>query len=31
VGAFELDKMDDMTKAVIQVQSPKMPAEEEDQ
>jgi multidrug efflux pump subunit AcrA (membrane-fusion protein) len=31
VGAFELDKMDDMTKATIQVQSPKMPAEEEDQ
>jgi HlyD family secretion protein len=31
VGAFELDKMDDMTKAVIQVQSPKMPDEEEDQ
>jgi multidrug efflux pump subunit AcrA (membrane-fusion protein) len=31
IGAFELDKMDDMTKAVIQVQSPKMPAEEEDQ
>jgi RND family efflux transporter MFP subunit len=31
VGAFELDKMDDMTKATIQVQAPKMPAEEEDQ
>jgi HlyD family secretion protein len=31
VGAFELDKMDDMTKATIQVQSPKMPDEEEDQ
>jgi multidrug efflux pump subunit AcrA (membrane-fusion protein) len=31
VGAFELDKMDDMTKAIIQVQAPKMPAEEEDQ
>jgi len=27
VGAFELDKMDDMTKATIQVQSPKMPEE----
>jgi HlyD family secretion protein len=31
VGAFELDKMDDMSKAIIQVQSPKMPEEEEDQ
>jgi HlyD family secretion protein len=31
VGAFELDKMDDMSKATIQVQSPKMPEEEEDQ
>ena len=31
VGAFELDKMDDMSKAVIQVQAPKMPEEEEDQ
>ena len=30
VGAFELDKMDDMTKAIIQVQAPKMPAEEEE-
>jgi HlyD family secretion protein len=30
VGAFELDKMDDMTKAVIQVQAPKMPVEEEE-
>jgi HlyD family secretion protein len=29
VGAFELDKMDDMTKAIIQVQAPKMPEEEE--
>jgi multidrug efflux pump subunit AcrA (membrane-fusion protein) len=31
VGVFELDKMDDMTKAIIQVQAPKMPEEEEDQ
>jgi HlyD family secretion protein len=31
VGAFELDKMDDMTKATIQVQAPKMPAEDEEQ
>jgi multidrug efflux pump subunit AcrA (membrane-fusion protein) len=31
VGAFELDKMDDMSKATIQVQSPKMPEEEEEQ
>jgi RND family efflux transporter MFP subunit len=31
VGAFELDKMDDMSKAIIQVQAPKMPEEEEDQ
>jgi HlyD family secretion protein len=31
VGAFELDKMDDMSKATIQVQAPKMPEEEEDQ
>jgi HlyD family secretion protein len=31
VGAFELDKMDDMSKAIIQVQSPKMPEEDEDQ
>jgi HlyD family secretion protein len=30
VGAFELDKLDDMSKAIIQVQAPKMPAEEED-
>jgi HlyD family secretion protein len=30
VGAFELDKMDDMTKAIIQVQAPKMPADEEE-
>ena len=30
VGAFELDKMDDMTKAIIQVQAPKMPEEEEE-
>src|SRR6266576_1044165 len=30
VGAFELDKMDDMSKAIIQVQAPKMPAEEEE-
>jgi multidrug efflux pump subunit AcrA (membrane-fusion protein) len=30
VGAFELDKMDDMSKATIQVQAPpKMPDEEE--
>jgi len=31
VGAFELDKMDDMSKATIVVQAPKMPEEEEDQ
>jgi HlyD family secretion protein len=31
VGAFELDKMDDMSKATIQVQAPKMPEEEEDE
>jgi RND family efflux transporter MFP subunit len=30
VGAFELDKMDDMSKVVIQVQAPKMPEEEEE-
>ena len=30
VGAFELDKMDDMTKAIIQVQAPKMPVDEEE-
>jgi len=30
VGAFELDKLDDMSKAVIQVQAPKMPEEEEE-
>jgi len=30
VGAFELDKMDDMSKAIIQVQAPKMPEEEEE-
>jgi HlyD family secretion protein len=30
VGAFELSKMDDMTKAIIQVQAPKMPEEEEE-
>jgi Cu(I)/Ag(I) efflux system membrane fusion protein len=30
VGNFELDKMDDMTKAIIQVQAPKMPADEEE-
>jgi HlyD family secretion protein len=30
VGAFELDKMDDMSKAIIQVQAPKMPVEEEE-
>jgi RND family efflux transporter MFP subunit len=29
VGAFELSKMDDMSKATIQVQAPKMPEEEE--
>jgi HlyD family secretion protein len=28
VGAFELDKLDDMSKVVIQVQAPKMPEEE---
>jgi len=31
VGAFELDKMDDMSKAIIQVQAPKMPEEEEEE
>ncbi|MBZ5698711.1 MAG: efflux RND transporter periplasmic adaptor subunit [Acidobacteriia bacterium] len=30
VGAFELDKLDDMSKVVIQVQAPKMPEEEEE-
>jgi RND family efflux transporter MFP subunit len=30
VGAFELSKMDDMSKAIIQVQAPKMPEEEEE-
>jgi len=30
VGAFELSKMDDMSKATIQVQAPKMPEEEEE-
>jgi len=30
VGAFELDKMDDMSKVIIQVQAPKMPEEEEE-
>jgi multidrug efflux pump subunit AcrA (membrane-fusion protein) len=30
VGAFELDKLDDMSKAIIQVQAPKMPVEEEE-
>jgi HlyD family secretion protein len=30
VGNFELDKMDDMTKAIIQVQAPKMPTDEEE-
>jgi HlyD family secretion protein len=30
VGAFELDKMDDMSKATIQVQAPKMPEEEDE-
>ena len=30
VGAFELDKLDDMSKAIIQVQAPKMPEEEEE-
>jgi multidrug efflux pump subunit AcrA (membrane-fusion protein) len=29
VGVFELDKMEDMSKAIIQVQAPKMPEEEE--
>jgi HlyD family secretion protein len=31
IGAFELDKLDDMSKAIIQVQAPKMPEEEEDE
>ena len=30
IGAFELSKMDDMSKAIIQVQAPKMPEEEEE-
>jgi len=30
VGAFEVSKMDDMSKATIQVQAPKMPEEEEE-